>query len=155
MENLFRQVPAILILIAAGSTAQTAHAALGGDYQSVQSDSVAIRAQVRSTETTQYTVHELSSGTASTVREYVSPSGQVFAVTWQGFGMPDLRQLLGTYFDQYSAAAKAQSRPGQHRHLLVSQSDLVVQSFGRMRDFHGRAYVPSLVPDGVSVNELP
>jgi hypothetical protein len=36
----------------------------------------------------------------------------------------------------------------------VVQPDLVLLSSGRMRDFHGIAYLPALVPTGVAVNEL-
>jgi hypothetical protein len=38
----------------------------------------------------------------TTAREYVSPSGQVFAVSWQGQAMPDLGQLLGSWADRAS-----------------------------------------------------
>lgn len=161
MTYRFR-LPAPASMIAATCLAATglamvpaARAALGGNYQSVQSDSVSIKAQLRSTATTQYTLHVLTTSNDTTVREYVSSAGTVFAVTWHGFGMPDLRQLLGDYFPEYRSAATALARPGARRQLAITQSDLVVRSFGRMRDFRGVAYVPGLVPDGVSIRDLP
>jgi hypothetical protein len=78
----------------------------------------------------------------------------VFAVTWQGPTPPDLRQLFGSYFEPFRSAAAAQSRPGGHRQLSIAQSDFVVQAIGHLRTFQGKAFVPSLVPAGVSVAEL-
>ena len=36
-----------------------------------------------------------------TVREFVLPSGVVFAVTWRGIKHPDLSQVLGNYHAEY------------------------------------------------------
>jgi hypothetical protein len=38
--------------------------------------------------------------------------------------------------------------------MSIAQSDFVVQAIGHLRTFQGKAYVPSLVPAGVSVAEL-
>jgi hypothetical protein len=76
----------------------------------------------------------------------------VFAVAWQGALMPDLRQTLGRYFDRYTAAA-SEKRAGR-RQVAVRDSDLVVQSSGHMRSFSGRAYLPKLLPQGVTLEEL-
>lgn len=130
-------------------------AALGGGADSVNADTAALRGQLRSTGLVQYDVQQIESGTL-TVREYVTRAGQVFAVTWRGPEMPDLQQLLGGYFARFQAAAVAahQASPGIHRQLSLVQPDLVLLSAGRMRDFHGIAYLPALVPAGVSVSEL-
>jgi len=136
-----------------GSSA--AIAALGGDAGSVAADRVAFAAQLRSTAMLQYDVHAISSD-ARTVREYVSRQGQVFAVTWHGPVPPDLRQLLGDYFPRFQSAAVAahQHSPGQHRIFTLAQSDLVIQSMGRLRSFRGIAYLPALVPAGVAIDQL-
>ena len=95
--------------------------------------------------------HSLPSGTV--VRQYVA-NGKVFAVSWQGPSMPDLRRLLGDdYFTQYRQAAAA-SRSGRG-HLHVQDPGLVVQSSGHMRAFSGKAYVPQLLPKGVDLEQLP
>jgi hypothetical protein len=137
----------------AGSSA--ALAALGGDAGSVAADRVAFAAQLRTTTTLQYDVHEISSG-AQTVHEYLSRQGQVFAVTWQGSVPPNMRQLLGEYFGRFQRAAAAthQQSPGQHRQFNLAQPDLVILSNGRLRDFRGIAYLPTLVPAGVTVSQL-
>ena len=127
--------------------------ALGGDYASVESDRQAMRAQLRSTPAVQYDVHEISSASGTIVREYVSRAGKVFAITWQAPVMPDLRQLLGEYFDRYTAAA-ASPRPGAHRQFAVRRPDVVVESSGHLRAFRGKAYVPAALPDGVSASDL-
>lgn len=127
---------------------------LGGDADSVSADRDVLRAQLRSTPMQQYERHEITTTAGTVVHEYASRQGTVFAVTWQGPLPPDLRQLFGNYYETYQSAATAQARPGAHRQLNIAAADLVVQSTGRLRAFTGRAYVPSLVPAGVSVADL-
>ena len=112
-----------------------------------------MRGAVRVSQHQAYTVHELQVPYGTRVREYVSPSsGKVFAITWQGPRIPDLRQLLGSYFDEYARAV--QSRRG-HGPLLIEVPGLVVQSAGHQRSFAGRAYLPQEVPSGVRAHNLP
>jgi hypothetical protein len=132
-----------------------AAAYLGGDTPSVSVDRALLHAQLQTTATPQYNLHEITIAPNTLVREYATPQGTVFAVTWQGPLPPNLRQLLGGYYAQYRSAVAVQSRPGMHRQMNVAQTDLVVQSTGRLRSFRGKAYVPSLVPAGVSVGDLP
>jgi Protein of unknown function (DUF2844) len=131
-----------------------AAAHLGGDAVSVDTDRQVFQAQLRSIPMQQYTRHEISSASGSWVHEYETRQGTVFAVTWQGALPPDLHQLFGDYYQRYQAAAAAHARPGMHRQLNVEGPDLVVQSTGRLRNFRGKAYLPSLVPAGVSVADL-
>ncbi|MGA8188953.1 MAG: DUF2844 domain-containing protein, partial [Candidatus Sulfotelmatobacter sp.] len=63
--------------------------------------------------------------------------------------------LLGSYFEQYRQAAKAQSRVRiGRRPLMIQQPGLVVQIGGHPRSFAGRAYVPEMLPSGVRVEEI-
>jgi hypothetical protein len=128
---------------------------LGGDADSVNADRDAMHAQLRSTAMQLYSLHEIDTPAGTVVHEYTTQPGTVFAVTWQGPLPPDLAQLFGNYYKQYQNAAAAQSRPGMHRQLNIATPDFVVESTGRMRSFRGKAYVPSLVPAGVSVADLP
>lgn len=130
-------------------------AALGGDVSSVQEDKAQMKGTLKTTENDAYTVHEITAAGNTIVKEYVSPAGKVFAITWHGQFIPNMQQLLGTYFDQYSQAAKEQreSHPGRHP-LNIQQSGLVVQSGGHMRSYMGRAYAPDMVPQGVNVDAL-
>jgi Protein of unknown function (DUF2844) len=130
-------------------------AALGGDVSSVQEDQAQMKGTLKTTEADAYTVHEITVPGNTVVKEYASPAGKIFAITWHGQFIPNMQQLLGTYFDQYAQAAKEQreSHPGRHP-LNIQQSGLVVQSGGHMRSYMGRAYVPDMVPHGVNVGAL-
>jgi hypothetical protein len=103
----------------------------------------------------QYEVHSITTASKGLIREYVSRTGIVFAVTWRGPTPPNLRQLFGAYFEPFQKAAAARLLPGNHRQLRLDQSDFVVQVTGRLRAFAGRAYVPSLIPRDVSIADLP
>ena len=129
-------------------------AELGGDAVSIDTDRRAFHAEMRSTPMVNYNLHGITTEAGTVVHEYSTRLGTVFAVTWQGPMPPDLKQLFGKYYEQYQSAAAAQMRPGMHRQLNIAAADLVVESSARLRAFGGRAYVPSLVPAGVSVAEL-
>lgn len=133
-----------------------AAASLGGDVSSVHADVAKMQATLKISSSDNFTVHELHSPAGVTVREYVSSSGSVFAVTWRGAFHPDLRQILGTYHEQYLQAVQAQRahRRG-HGPLLIRQPGFVIRISGHMRAFQGRAYVPQMMPAGVRAEELP
>ncbi len=129
-----------------------ASAALGEPEASVQADGEQLHGSIKGTDRGAYRVHEIQLPSGTLVREYSGTDGIVFAVAWNGPFMPDLRQVLGRYFDAYVAAAKA--RHSDHHHLQIQQNDLVVQSSGHMRAFNGRAYLPQAIPGGVSAGDL-
>jgi hypothetical protein len=137
-------------------TSWPALAGLGGDLSSVSADRAHMNAQQRgSVPGTRFSVEQLELPSGTLVSEYVSPTGKVFAVSWRGPTKPDLRQTLGSYFDQVAAASKqAPHGPGTRRHFQIRQPDLVYESNGRMRDFYGRAYIPSLLPPNVSTADI-
>jgi Protein of unknown function (DUF2844) len=122
-------------------------AVLGEYANSVNTDQQHMRAQLREAVAQGYSIRQLSSADGRVVREYVSPAGKVFGVSWQGPTMPDLRQLLGSYFGQLQQAA--QSRRQRRGPLVVQTKDFVLVSGGHMRSFRGHAYVPSLLPASV------
>jgi hypothetical protein len=133
-----------------------AFAALGGDVTSVRTDQAHMRgALIRITGAGTYSVHEIQSSYGTLVREYVSTTGTVFAVAWQGPWQPDLRQVLGTYFDHYVQSAQAaRVHRSVRAPLLIQESGLVVQSSGHPRAFVGSAYVPQLLPQGFDVQAI-
>jgi len=132
-------------------------AGLGGDVSSVHIDRDAMHGQLNTTSLQHYDVHQINGEDGMLLREYANGQGKIFAVTWQGPVPPDLQKLFGNYFDQYQAAAanSADAHPGMHRQLTITQPDFVLQVLGRLGAFHGKAYVPSLVPSGVFVADLP
>ncbi|CAN7385827.1 DUF2844 domain-containing protein [Caballeronia sp. dw_19] len=89
------------------------------------------------------------------VRQYVSSSGQVYAVSWDGPAMPDIAVLLGTWFGRYTqeASAALPNASGLHS-SRVSSSDLMVETAVRLRDFSGRAWLPSALPAGVTAADI-
>ena len=129
-----------------------AHAALGSSEASVFADQAQTSATLRTVSGANYTMHELQAPSGTVVREYVAPTGTVFAVAWQGPSMPDLRQLLGAHFDEYVAAVAA--RRTVRGPVSIQLPGLIVQSGGRMRAFAGKAYVPDSLPQGVSADDV-
>ena len=131
-------------------------AALGDNVVSVSNDRLHMHAQLKGvTSSAAFTVHEMTAPSGTLVREYVSASSTVFAVSWTGPAKPDLRQLFGSYFPGYvSASSKARHGAATRRHFELREPDLIVESAGRMRAFHGRAYVPSLLPPGITPDEI-
>ena len=94
----------------------------------------------------------------TTVNEYASSTGQIFAYTWQGPTVPDLPALLGAYDASYRAGAAAGFAAGENQDLhasRVAQPDLVVESGGQMRSYVGRAWLPGALPAGVTPADLP
>lgn len=143
-------------LFAAG-TVVPAKAGLGETVASVQADRVSMKGQLRARSEAGYSVQEITAANGTIVREYVSPSGVIFAVSWSGPAMPNLQQSLGSYFTQYQAAVAAQRTTGGragHHHLEVRTPSLVMHVGGHMRQHFGLAYVPSLLPPNLSVSDL-
>lgn len=132
----------------------SASAELGGNAASVQNDTNQLHAVMRATVSNGYTVHEMQTESGIAIREYVGATGKVFAVSWNGPVMPNLQQLLGQYFPTFSDAALARRNAGIRGPVAIQQDDLVVQSGGHMRAFAGRAYVPSLIPPQVTIDEI-
>ena len=154
---------ALSIALALGAVLLTAEAvtpakaALGDTVASVQADRVSLKGQLRTRSAPGYSVQEITAASGTVVREYISPSGVVFAVSWSGPAMPNLQQTLGTYFAKYQTAVKAQRTSGTrsgHNHLQVRTPSLVVHAGGHMRQYFGLAYVPALLPQNVSVSDL-
>jgi len=131
---------------------QVARAALGGSADSVEADRVSMKGLTRPAPTGTLQKQELQLPTGTVVTEYTNANGVVYAVTWQGRLMPNLRQVLGSYFAAYQSAA--QTPVMRHRLVRVNTPDLVVESSGKMRAFSGRAWVPALLPSGVTPAEI-
>jgi hypothetical protein len=133
--------------------AAPALAALGGNADSVLADRDLANGTLQINAAAGYSVHEITTASGTTVREYLTPAGKVFGIAWRGPFMPDLRQFLGAYYAQYEQAAATTQHVG-HRHLSVELPSLVVHSNGRMRAFYGRAWAPDLIPQNVSADDI-
>jgi len=131
-----------------------ARASLGGGADSIESDRKALAAsRLATTAGAAFTVQELDAG-GTRIRQYLSPSGVVFAVAWNGLTHPDLGPLLGTYAAAFREAEARTARvPGRRQHE-VRTDRLVVQRFGHMRNLQGRAWAPALLPPGVELDAI-
>jgi uncharacterized protein DUF2844 len=133
-----------------------ASATLGSDVNSVSDDRVKMQsALVGISRIGGFEVHQMQSAAGTTVREYVSSTGTVFAVSWEGPWMPDLRQVLGPYFEAYQRTLPAaRSARRSHGPITIRSGDLVVQMGGHPRAFTGRAYVERLLPQGMQPESI-
>jgi len=129
-------------------------AALGADEASVELDRAKLQGEVNVTAGAGFTVREIQLPTRTVLREYVSPAGKVFAVTWHGPVIPDLQQILGAYYQPFKAATAGTQRSADHHHQAIDQADLVVRTSGQMRSHHGLIYVPSLLPQNVTLSDI-
>jgi Protein of unknown function (DUF2844) len=150
-NNVKKCVFPIVLLIAALSP-RIAAAALGEPETSLQTEGARLHASITVSQHENYQLHELQLTSGTVVREFAGSDGKVFAVAWSGPTVPNLREILGQYFDSYATAAKAPH--SGHHHLQIRQNDLVVQAGGHMRSFSGVAYLPQAVPSGVNVGDL-
>jgi len=148
------KIHALAIALAAGmSMPVVAFAALGGTVASVETDRVQMKATARvARAASNFTVHELTLGSGTTVREYVAANGSIFGVAWNGPTPPNLQQILGQYFSALSdtTAVKRIS----HTQMRVEKADLVVHASGHMRAFAGHAYLTSMLPQGVTAADI-
>jgi hypothetical protein len=129
-----------------------ASATLGESDASIETDQAQMNSGLKVVNRANFRVHEMQLPSGTVVKQYSSPAGLVFAVSWTGPSMPDLRQTLGRHFDTYVAAAKANH--ANHRQLHFQSGDLIVHAGGRMRSFSGLAYLASAMPAGVTVQDL-
>ena len=134
----------LAVVVSVWLSAGPAWAVLGQPAASVVDDQQRMHAQLRTMANEGYMVQHIEAADGTMVREYVAPTGLVFGVAWQGPKVPDLTHLLGAYFPLYQAALPA---PVLRRApVIVHTEALVVEMFGHMRAFSGRAYLPTLVP---------
>ena len=125
-----------------------AWAALGEYEGSVRLDQQVLRGETREEVHSGYKIHQMISSEGAIIREYVSPEGKVFAISWHARILPNLQQLLGSYFPRVQQAAQARVQHGGP--LVIQTEDFVYFSGGRMMNFHGNAYVPGLLPRNVT-----
>ena len=133
-------------------TVNPAFAVLGENQASVNSDQARLKASVRSIRHQFYSVQEMQTPSGTTVRQFISPEGVVFGVTWQG-AAPNLEQLLGAYFDSFEASSNRQRSP-RGRGIHIDDGDLVVDTGGHMRFVVGRAFLRSKMPPQVTDDDI-
>jgi hypothetical protein len=155
MRNVFcRLLLCLVFSVAVFITAPSARATLGGSADSVESDRRALFSLRGGTMAyNAYSVEEIDYG-GTVVREYVSPGGIVFAISWNGIRHPDLTVLLGSYAARYKESLQKNPYQPGVRHFSLKADGVVVEKWGHVRNLKGRAYAPDLIPHGVSLDEI-
>jgi hypothetical protein len=131
-----------------------ARAVLGDNAASVLTDQARMKGTLRSVDRGAYVVHEITTITGA-VREFVTPGGAAFGVAWEGQFPPDFQHLLGPYYAQADQAASQRPVPRPRRApIVITTPGLVFQQSGHTRSFHGQAYIPQLLPQGVHAGDI-
>jgi len=144
-------IPALLLAMTLNGP-KVAHAALGATVDSVARDVAMFNGTDSVTPAANYDLHEIRGATGTTVREYVSRQGTVFAVAWEGRTTPNLGQLLGSSYSAY--LAQARTHHGGHHLLSIDTPDLVASMMRLQRSSIGHVLLPALVPAGVATADL-
>ena len=137
-----KSILTFLLMLIMGSV--PAWAALGGDVSSVNSDVQVLGGQHVMVAKVGYNLHQITRPDGCVIKEFASPAGVVFGISWQGHFVPNLQQLLGTYMTNFQQGQRVQVV--RRRAITIEGDNFVFSSMGHMRSFRGRAYVPGLVP---------
>jgi Protein of unknown function (DUF2844) len=125
-----------------------AWAVLGEGVGSVQADQLQLSATRRMARTLDGDVQLLTWADGSSIRQYLTPSGRVYAVAWNTRSKPRLDRLFGVHFVAYVEGARQlqQQRAGVRHQAVIEQGDLVVESSAHLHAHTGRAWLRSLLP---------
>jgi hypothetical protein len=130
--------------------AAAAEAGLGERPDSIVRDQKIVGARTHGVvRTAQYDLHELTAPTGGVLREYVSHEGTVFAISYHGPTMPDLKAVLGSSHSRYVAAVHANHR--NHHVINVVDSGVRLHIRKLARGFDVEATSPTLTPVGVVI----
>lgn len=156
--NQLRLLIALLLAVSAGAATATLGQSpwvAGTAATSAAVPAAKMQAVTPVAQSSLYTLHEVQLENGTSVREYATPDGIVFAVSWQGPVLPDLSALLGKYFNTFKMEAEQVRSAGRRGGpVSIERPDLVMQSSGRMRNFFGHAYAPALIPVGVNIKDV-
>ena len=140
------------VLAGALSAPGTCRAELGGTALPASAAGAAI---VHSQKSGVFQVRTTTDEGGTRINEYSTPAGQIFAYTWQGPTMPDLKTLLGGFYDSWRDGAASAQASGSALHATrIARPDVIVESGGQMRSYVGRAWLPGALPAGVSADDL-
>ena len=135
---------AVPLFLCLSFAAASAAACLGQTEASIQTETQTLRGVLQRIKHGDYTVIQIDRDDGTVIRQYINAKGLVFGIHWQAPSMPNLQLLLGSYFTEFQRARQA--RGHRSRSLVMQTKNLVVESIGHMRAFHGRVYLPSLLP---------
>lgn len=145
MKKLFAAVLAASVM--------SSWAGLGGAPSGPGPRVLSAQSNAGSTGQAAFTDRERKLDSGTTVHEFVDANGIVFAVSWSGPYLPDLKELLGKHFDTMVAHANGMARSGRTQ-LALRQGDLVIVSGGHMGAFQGKAWLPARLPAGFDAKDI-
>lgn len=146
VHRLVRGSLARLTLVLSLLLSATALAALGDDVTTVAADQARLHAQLTVSHKGAYAIHELAMPSGIRLRHFVGGSGKVFAVSWSGGWRPNLRDVMGTHYDDFIAATR--DRPMARGMARIETKGMVVVMGGHQRAFFGHVYLTDLIPEG-------
>jgi len=153
----FRSLLVVLVLLAGASEAMATLGKAPSRMEAASSSTPGAKklAATPGQQAALYTLRVTQLENGTTIQEYVTPAGLVFAVAWRGPVLPDLNALLGDYFSTFKLEAEQARTSGHHRSsMTLARGGLVLSSHGRMRNFFGHAYAPDLIPPGVNIKDV-
>jgi hypothetical protein len=142
----------VFVLLAGSLLPSRAEAALGDDVAVVSTEQARMHASLQVWRRPSYEVHELAAPTGIKVRQFVGNTGKIFAVSWSGGWRPNLRDIMGDYYDRFIEGTR-----GRRRARGVARIELpgmVVVMGGHQRAFFGRVYLTDLLPTGLDPEAL-
>jgi hypothetical protein len=152
MPSIARTVSAALCCLA---LSPCAFGSLGDQVATVAADQARMMAARATRANPGYSVEELTLSGGTIVREYVSPSGTVFGISWRGPTMPNLQQLLGSHIGEADSGVRAyRASHGGLGPVSVASGALVLYSGGHMRHYKGRAYLPAAIPSNLTADVI-
>lgn len=146
-------------LPASAASSQTTLKAVTSDV-TADTDASASAAATPTATNSSYTVRTATLANGTVEREYVNADGVVFGVAWNGPFAPDFQALFGTSaFATYTSGLQAARASNGLRGraggpVTVTSEGLVVQMAGHQRALSGRAYMPGLLPSGISASDI-
>lgn len=156
--NVLTRCVAPVVLVAGAICSIPAGAALGG-LPLGQSDAAHkfVRAQEPAMpgSNSSYTVQTVTLANKTTVTEFATPAGKVFALRWSGPALPDYGLILGASIDRFQQQVRVLRAAGRRGGPVdIRDQGLVVVSTGHAGSYQGYAYLESLVPATVDVAKL-
>lgn len=133
-----------LALLLALLFAAPARAALGDDVATLAADQARLHATLTVAHRASYAIHELAMPTGVRLRHFAGANGKVFAVSWSGGWRPNLRDVMGTHYDDFIAATRG--RPMRRGVVRIETRGMVVVMGGPQRAFFGHVYLIEQVP---------
>lgn len=101
-----------------------------------------------------YKVYEFKT-TQYILKQYTTTDGTVFAVSWRGDKIPNLKNVLGKYYDEFkNAELNGQINREPRRSLNIKTEKLIFNMSGHIHNKKGSAYDPKLVPSTFKMENI-